>query len=1655
VDSYGKIIDSPNRAIVDLTARDGRLTLASGARIDLRTGTDAAGYDGRARGTLTLNAPRVSANDVAVDVNGSPTIAGAKSIAVNAFRSYDAPLATVPDVHGNRPQLITQAYLDVIDGDNIAFIDAALGNSALSTRLAGLGSYHLRPGVEIVGKVSADNPRGDLTVVGDIDLSGYRYGPQANRIDADQRGFGEPGALVFRAAGDLSIYGSINDGFAPPPTTPDDKGWRLTKGVDGFGLGMTPYGSDIVVPIDGLQLEAGTTFPAGATLNYDVPVRAATLPIGTTLPTQVTLTGSLALPAGTVLAAEVIAADGTVYRAGTVLPTALTLTSGAKLGAGFTLRGEVGVAAFVWPKGVKLTVALVASARIALARGALIPSMTKVELVGGIPVDLRPGGAGRNWAVAPMLREGATSWELTLTAGADLQSADLRARNVDAKGDIVLSDMHTGTETSFRNTITDEYRADVLVTQIGLDRAGLDASWLNKTVEEAAAHLGMSVSAFCALSAGACETQTVRITVQGTGNLGVDESEAGTPAQVYADMYGLPLRDICYYPGDCTGGRIYSTTVTTHSYADGAPGYSVLRTGTGDLTLAAARDVRMMSMYGIYTAGTNASLPGGAAANAPFELARGQQDGHVLGYAGRDVVGRYEDALGVYRAWYPDHGGNVLIDAGRDVIGDSWGPQATYQTTDPDMSSDMKSALTSSAGVGNWLWRQGSGGTAGIGDIPASWWINFGTYALPESGAKGPRIVGFTGIGTLGGGDLTVRANRHAGVVEARGDGVRRTSGERAARSQGLNLAIGSTGRVVNGDVMLTGGGDLTLRTGGALNPNLAATVTDGIVNKTQRLDLNGALVNLRGTLQVSTGAIGGIDLAKLTSYANSGGGVLPNDPFIAAGGEMLGAPVLMLGDAVANIDTRGTLVLGGAGDPGRVRIMNTSPFVLNGTQQAGGGSSWFSLWTERTAVNLFAAGGDLVPTVMHAARDVGSNVGYDWVNDRTAKHGHAVYPSIFRAFAAGGNIKLGDGMFDPQRGETTSVGLLLAPSKHGQLELLASGSIFGKAMYGNDYPIAMSGADTALPSPFHAAFMATVNRTLVHNLSSDGARYLETSDWVLPMFAFGPNTPTADGLHRGSGEPARIYAGGSIVNLNIGSVRRMTDTIYDRARSYGTWYEAATPVWMRAGDDIIAPNLLAMHNNVTDLSLIDAGHDVIYANVQVAGPGSLVVSAGRNIRQDDKASVTSLGAVISGDKRPGASILMQAGIGGGAPDYAKLAALYLDPANLAAKGTPLAEQPGKVAKTYEQELATWLKERYGFDGSAAQRRAYFLSLAPEQQAIFLRQVYFAELKAAGKEYNDENGPRYKSYLRGNNVIAALFPDKDANGHAITRSGDIVMFGDSGMRTKFGGDIETLTPGGQTIVGVEGQLVSANAGLVTQGAGNISMYAYGSIPLGLSRVMTTFGGNILAWTATGDINAGRGAKTTILYTPPKREYDIYGNVTLSPVVPSSGAGIATLNPIPDVPPGDIDLHAPLGVIDAGEAGIRFSGNLNISALQIVNAANISGQGTATGIPVVQAPNISAALSSSNATAASQQTAAPTQTANAQPSVIIVEVLGYGGGSSGEDDERPRNDQQRSDVREPAYNPDSSVKLIGNGALSEEQQNKLTGKEREKFRQMRL
>jgi len=150
----------------------------------------------------------------------------------------------------------------------------------------------------------------------------------------------------------------------------------------------------------------------------------------------------------------------------------------------------------------------------------------------------------------------------------------------------------------------------------------------------------------------------------------------------------------------------------------------------------------------------------------------------------------------------------------------------------------------------------------------------------------------------------------------------------------------------------------------------------------------------------------------------------------------------------------------------------------------------------------------------------------------------------------------------------------------------------------------------------------------------------------------------------------------------------------------------------------------LVVHNNVYDVSVVSAGRDILNSSFNVAGPGTLDISAGRNILMQDKGSVVSLGPVVQGDKRAGAGIAMQAGVGAAGLDYLRFVKPYLDSSNVAQTGVPLAEQAGKVVKSYESELVTWLVERYGFKGTAAEALAFYLALPEPQQRVFARNVY-------------------------------------------------------------------------------------------------------------------------------------------------------------------------------------------------------------------------------------------------------------------------------------------------------------------------------------------
>jgi hypothetical protein len=148
-----------------------------------------------------------------------------------------------------------------------------------------------------------------------------------------------------------------------------------------------------------------------------------------------------------------------------------------------------------------------------------------------------------------------------------------------------------------------------------------------------------------------------------------------------------------------------------------------------------------------------------------------------------------------------------------------------------------------------------------------------------------------------------------------------------------------------------------------------------------------------------------------------------------------------------------------------------------------------------------------------------------------------------------------------------------------------------------------------------------------------------------------------------------------------------------------------------------------------------------------------------------------------------------------------------------------------------------------------------------------------------------------------------------------------------------------------------------------------------------------------------------------------------------------------LQTIPGAAPGNVYLIAPRGTVDAGDAGIRVSGNLVVAAAQVLNAVNIQVQGTKIGVPVAQAVNIGALTSAAAAAGAVSKVAQnmvqqqQNDALNKQPSIIAVQVLGFGDGSG------------MIDENNSGYDPNSPVQILGAGQLSAARKQSLTMDER--------
>ena len=157
----------------------------------------------------------------------------------------------------------------------------------------------------------------------------------------------------------------------------------------------------------------------------------------------------------------------------------------------------------------------------------------------------------------------------------------------------------------------------------------------------------------------------------------------------------------------------------------------------------------------------------------------------------------------------------------------------------------------------------------------------------------------------------------------------------------------------------------------------------------------------------------------------------------------------------------------------------------------------------------------------------------------------------------------------------------------------------------------------------------------------------------------------------------------------------------------------------------------------------------------------------------------------------------------------------------------------------------------------------------------------------------------------------------------------------------------------------------ADLGILALGDGAIEGFADQSFIVNQSRILTLEGGDIILWASNGNIDAGRGAKSASAAPPPIIQTDANGHVVINASNTVTGSGIGQLVSTPGKKAGLVNLIAPKGAVDAGDAGIRVAGNLNIAAVIVIGAGNITVGGTATGVPVSEAGALSGALSGAN------------------------------------------------------------------------------------------
>ena len=742
---------------------------------------------------------------------------------------------------------------------------------------------------------------------------------------------------------------------------------------------------------------------------------------------------------------------------------------------------------------------------------------------------------------------------------------------------------------------------------------------------------------------------------------------------------------------------------------------------------------------------------------------------------------------------------------------------------------------------------------------------------------------------------------------------------------------------------------DISLVMPGSITPieNLGVISTNASTRIEQRADTRfdlsgGDLIQVRA----------GRDLGNFYLQADQGRVRINADRDIVAGGTKKTA-LLGIGDADMELVAGNRLQIGSAFDPGLV-IQSESQFSI--PEKVGlivkNADTLFLSQADNTRLSLTSLAGDAIfsadgQRVMEKLIQEPPDI-ISAFNGKSASFlSNAIAPARFELRSVEGDVGI----------EGQALTLRLLPATDGYIQLLAGQDIVMDA----SLSLVQSDADPGTLPDIRFPEMVTASSSQLGDALAEGSSRFHA---LLP-------------IHASSTQFNQLVA-------RNGDIRRSGN---ESAKSSLVFSNQTRLV---AGRDILGLNVDIQHANARQISLVSAGRDIRQATLRestgqlkpddarsytIAGPGQIQFRAGRSIDLGVTAGIESIGDTINTVlPDEGASISVLAGYVGD-PDYTTFMERYLDNDD-----------------TYLLGLHTFLESIGVNAGSDDEARAALHVIDPLQRNRFLDKVLFSELKAAGIEAAND-GDSSGNYSRGFDAIGILFPEPNPEGRL-----DLKL---SKIFTLDGGDIDLLVPGGLVNGGATSTTLLKKGpdklGVVTGGAGDINAFVDGDFLVNQSRVFA-LNGDLLMWSSNGDIDAGRGSKTVLASPAPRTRVDPKTGQTIVEFPPNiSGSGLLGINGF---------LFAPRGKIDAGDAGIKATGNLTLGALAVVGAGNINVGGISVGVPVANSGGIAAGLTGvSNIASSATKLAEDSVTSLASVEdgasqsntlgLLRVEILGFG------------------------------------------------------------